>query len=82
MRALMEVLICQQSRHSVRRARARYERMNPVYRNVSTTDAPVYLNIGDGGNREVPQHIFGATRVDAFREAVFGHGTFIMNSTQ
>jgi UDP-2,3-diacylglucosamine pyrophosphatase LpxH len=31
-----------------------YERTFPVYKNVVTTGATTYLNIGDGGNREGP----------------------------
>ena len=29
-----------------------YERMFPTFRNVTNIDGPVYINIGDGGNRE------------------------------
>ena len=60
-----------------------YERMNPVYKNVTTRDGPIYLNIGDGGNREGPAtHFLGQPEWSAFREAVLGLGDLhIFNST-
>lgn len=35
-----------------------YERMHNVYNNITTPGAPVYINIGDAGNREGPNPQF------------------------
>ena len=60
-----------------------YERNHRAYNNKRDADGPVYITIGDGGNREglaakwLPQ-----TEVSAFREATFGHGEITcINST-
>ena len=56
-----------------------YERTEPIYRNQTDPCGPVYLNLGDGGNREgSSQHWLpgenGQQRPDwsAFRQASFG----------
>jgi hypothetical protein len=52
-----------------------YERNHRAYNNKRDAKGPVYITIGDGGNREglaskwIPQ-----TPVSAFREATYGHG--------
>jgi len=57
--------------------------MYPTYKNKTTTGAPTYINIGDGGNREGPcPEYFAQPSWSAYREAAFGHGRFeIKNST-
>jgi hypothetical protein len=65
-----------------------YERMNPVYKN-QTGEGPVYINIGDAGNREgLYDHWLpgedGADRPSwsAFRKGSYGYGVIeFRNST-
>mmetsp|Transcript_35078 Transcript_35078/g.105782 ORF Transcript_35078/g.105782 Transcript_35078/m.105782 type:complete len:462 (+) Transcript_35078:31-1416(+) len=60
-----------------------YERMYNVKDNVTNPAGPVYINIGDGGNREGPcPEYFQQPSWSAFREAAFGHGELqVANST-
>ncbi len=61
-----------------------YERSVPVYNNTLTPDAPVYIVIGDGGNREglAPNYVNPAPAWSAFRQASYGHGIIdVVNST-
>ena len=59
-----------------------YERMHPVYRGRRTPGAAVYINVGDGGNREgpalgfYPQPPWSAFRLAAELDPmrIFGHG--------
>lgn len=53
MRAAMETLFHQYAVDLVFAGHVHaYERMYPVYRNVTAPGATTYINIGDGGNRE------------------------------
>eukprot|EP00049_Salpingoeca_infusionum_P000200 m.38047 g.38047 ORF g.38047 m.38047 type:complete len:458 (-) comp10154_c0_seq1:5283-6656(-) len=60
-----------------------YERMYPVYNNVTTPGATTYINIGDGGNREGPADgYFPQPSWSAYREPAFGHGRLdLVNAT-
>lgn len=59
-----------------------YERMYAVFKNVTTADAPIYINIGDGGNREGPARDYlEQPSWSAFRQATFGHGRFTMHNS-
>ena len=56
-----------------------YERTTPIYRNRTDVCGPVYLNLGDGGNREGPysQWLPGENGLErpawsAFRQGSFG----------
>ena len=62
-----------------------YERSFPVYQNVTTKDGPVYINIGDGGNREGHANTFQpgpAPSWSAFRNGTqYGHGRLVMKDS-
>lgn len=60
-----------------------YERSHPVFEGHVTQGAPVYITIGDGGNREGLAVNFEAVPVwSAYRLAAFGHGLIdIKNAT-
>jgi len=59
-----------------------YERSYAVYNNVTSADAPTYINIGDGGNREGPaRDYFTQPSWSAFRQPTFGHGRFTMHNS-
>jgi hypothetical protein len=61
-----------------------YERMYPVYNNQLNDKGPVYINIGDGGNREglATQWYQPQPTISAFRESSYGHGKLeIFNSS-
>nr|KYP71111.1 putative inactive purple acid phosphatase 20 [Cajanus cajan] len=53
-----------------------YERFTRVYEDRANNCAPVYINIGDGGNREglASKYIDPKPEISIFREASFGHG--------
>ncbi|KAF0683137.1 Aste57867_24825 [Aphanomyces stellatus] len=53
-----------------------YERTLPVYKNDLTVNAPIYITIGDGGNREglADKYITPQPTWSAFREARYGYG--------
>ncbi|XP_052177011.1 probable purple acid phosphatase 20 isoform X2 [Diospyros lotus] len=53
-----------------------YERFARVYKGESNICGPVYINIGDGGNREglANKYIDPQPRISVVREASFGHG--------
>ncbi|XP_024013759.1 purple acid phosphatase 21 [Eutrema salsugineum] len=53
-----------------------YERFRPVYKNKANQCGPMYITIGDGGNREGLAYSFykPRSRLSAFRESSFGHG--------
>ncbi|XP_022925943.1 probable purple acid phosphatase 20 [Cucurbita moschata] len=55
-----------------------YERFTRVYDGKANNCAPVYINIGDGGNREglAKKYIDPKPTISVFREASFGHGQF------
>ncbi|XP_012569577.1 probable purple acid phosphatase 20 isoform X1 [Cicer arietinum] len=54
-----------------------YERFKRVYNDESDDCAPIYINIGDGGNREglAKKYQDPQPDISMFREASFGHGT-------
>jgi hypothetical protein len=60
-----------------------YERSHPVFEGRVVQDAPVYITIGDGGNREGLAVNYEAAPVwSAYRLAAFGHGVIdIKNAT-
>ncbi|GJN06983.1 hypothetical protein PR202_ga24767 [Eleusine coracana subsp. coracana] len=61
-----------------------YERFARVYQGKSDPCGPVYVTIGDGGNREglAKNYVDPAPAVSAFREASFGHGRLeVVNAT-
>ncbi|KAL9249777.1 Purple acid phosphatase 22-like protein [Drosera capensis] len=53
-----------------------YERFTRVYNNTANSCGPIYITIGDGGNREglAMTHEHPAPLISMFREASFGHG--------
>ncbi|XP_071719413.1 probable purple acid phosphatase 20 [Rutidosis leptorrhynchoides] len=53
-----------------------YERFNRVYNQETDNCGPVYITIGDGGNREglASKYKEPQPTISAFREASFGHG--------
>ncbi|ETW03563.1 hypothetical protein, variant 1 [Aphanomyces invadans] len=55
-----------------------YERTLPVYRNELTVNAPIYITIGDGGNREglADKFIHPRPVWSAYRRARYGYGLF------
>ncbi|KAM7264659.1 hypothetical protein ACFE04_002342 [Oxalis oulophora] len=61
-----------------------YERFTRVYNNKADNCAPMYINIGDGGNREGLASKYQNPKPDIsiVREASFGHGQLeMMNAT-
>ncbi|CAL0309944.1 unnamed protein product [Lupinus luteus] len=61
-----------------------YERFARVYKDKDDKCGPIYINIGDGGNREglAKKYIYPKPDISLFREANFGHGTLeIFNAT-
>ncbi|KAH9150309.1 hypothetical protein AeRB84_006622 [Aphanomyces euteiches] len=61
-----------------------YERTFPVYKNELTVNAPTYITIGDGGNREglADKYIHPKPAWSAFRKARYGYGLlFVKNQT-
>ncbi|KAE9590846.1 putative Acid phosphatase [Lupinus albus] len=61
-----------------------YERFTRVYKEKDDKCGPIYINIGDGGNREglATEYINPKPTISLFREANFGHGTLeIFNAT-
>lgn len=61
-----------------------YERVHRVYQSKLNPNAPVYINIGDGGNREglATQYYTPAPVWSAFRQAEYGHGELrVLNTT-
>ncbi|CAL4995526.1 unnamed protein product [Urochloa decumbens] len=61
-----------------------YERFARVYGGKEDPCAPVYVTVGDGGNREglAAEYVDPQPAVSAFREASFGHGRLeVVNAT-
>ncbi|XP_047052726.1 probable purple acid phosphatase 20 [Lolium rigidum] len=61
-----------------------YERFTRVYEDREDPCAPVYVTIGDGGNREglADKYIDPQPKTSVFREASFGHGRLqVVNAT-
>ncbi|XP_039133133.1 probable purple acid phosphatase 20 [Dioscorea cayenensis subsp. rotundata] len=61
-----------------------YERFDRVYNNKKDGCGPVYITIGDGGNREglATEYLDPQPVISLFREASFGHGQFsVVNAT-
>ncbi|XP_030453745.1 purple acid phosphatase 22-like [Syzygium oleosum] len=61
-----------------------YERFTRIYDNEADTCGPVYVTIGDGGNREglAMSYKEPASPLSMFREASFGHGRLrVLNHT-
>ncbi|KAJ8899560.1 hypothetical protein K2173_018534 [Erythroxylum novogranatense] len=61
-----------------------YERFTRVYQNKANNCGPMYINIGDGGNREglARNYIDPKPAISVFREASFGHGQLqVLNAT-
>jgi len=61
-----------------------YERFARVYAGKEDPCAPVYVTVGDGGNREglADKYIDPQPAISAFREASFGHGRLeVVNAT-
>ncbi|WOG89508.1 hypothetical protein DCAR_0208746 [Daucus carota subsp. sativus] len=61
-----------------------YERFTRVYKDQANNCGPVYINIGDGGNREglASKYQYPQPSISLFREASFGHGELeVVNST-
>ncbi|KAK9170431.1 hypothetical protein Syun_002571 [Stephania yunnanensis] len=57
-----------------------YERFTQVYKDQANPCGPVYINIGDGGNREglASKYTSPQPNISSFREASFGHGELDM----
>ncbi|CAJ1366025.1 unnamed protein product [Effrenium voratum] len=57
-----------------------YERSHPVYRNQTKANAPTYIVVGDGGNREgLASSYLQAPDWSAFRDGKsFGHGRIVI----
>ncbi|CAM8949976.1 unnamed protein product [Rhodiola kirilowii] len=54
-----------------------YERFTRIYDNKADPSGPIYITIGDGGNREGLAREFEKLKdpsLSLFREASFGHG--------
>ncbi|KAK6147188.1 hypothetical protein DH2020_018100 [Rehmannia glutinosa] len=61
-----------------------YERFVRVYKDEANECGPVYINIGDGGNREglASRYMDPQPKVSGFREPSFGHGQLlVVNAT-
>ncbi|KAM3273694.1 hypothetical protein ACQJBY_043095 [Aegilops geniculata] len=61
-----------------------YERFTRVYGGMEDQCGPVYVTIGDGGNREglADEYIDPQPKTSVFREASFGHGRLqVVNAT-
>ncbi|XP_059667461.1 probable purple acid phosphatase 20 isoform X2 [Cornus florida] len=61
-----------------------YERFTRVYKEKTDNCGPVYITIGDGGNREglANKYIDPQPNISVFREASFGHGQLeVVNAT-
>ena len=60
-----------------------YERSLPVYKGVASSKGTVYLNVGDGGNREGLAATFIEPKPawSVFRQADYGFGLLSMNRT-
>ncbi|XVF55692.1 hypothetical protein PTKIN_Ptkin06aG0057300 [Pterospermum kingtungense] len=61
-----------------------YERFTRVYNVKADKCGPVYITIGDGGNREglATKYLEVTTGISVFREASFGHGQLeVLNAT-
>ncbi|XP_048320751.2 probable purple acid phosphatase 20 [Ziziphus jujuba] len=61
-----------------------YERFTRVHNDTADNCGPVYITIGDGGNREglASKYEDPQPRISVFREASFGHGQFhVVNQT-
>ncbi|TVU50893.1 hypothetical protein EJB05_02288 [Eragrostis curvula] len=61
-----------------------YERFARVYNGKADPCGPVYVTIGDGGNREglADKYVDPQPAISAFREASFGHGRLeVVNAT-
>ncbi|XP_038881275.1 probable purple acid phosphatase 20 [Benincasa hispida] len=61
-----------------------YERFTRVYNGEANNCAPIYITIGDGGNREglASKYIDPKPTISLFRQASFGHGRFeVVNTT-
>ncbi|KAK4348371.1 hypothetical protein RND71_031126 [Anisodus tanguticus] len=61
-----------------------YERFTRVYKDNANNCGPIYMTIGDGGNREglASKYIDPKPETSVFREASFGHGEFdVVNAT-
>ncbi|WCJ34328.1 purple acid phosphatase 22 [Euphorbia peplus] len=61
-----------------------YERFTRVYKDKADNCGPMYINIGDGGNREglAKEYINPKPEISMFREASFGHGEVnVLNSS-
>ncbi|EPS62461.1 hypothetical protein M569_12328, partial [Genlisea aurea] len=60
-----------------------YERFDRVYKNRSDACGPVYVTVGDGGNREgLATKWYSQPSISMFRESSFGHGELlIVNET-
>ncbi|CAF2047104.1 hypothetical protein HID58_035272 [Brassica napus] len=57
-----------------------YERFNRVYEDKFDKCGPVYINIGDGGNKEglAKNYRDPSPAISLFREASFGHGQLVV----
>ncbi|XP_059306068.1 probable purple acid phosphatase 20 [Lycium ferocissimum] len=61
-----------------------YERFTRVYKDKANNCGPIYITIGDGGNREglASKYLDPKPEISIFREASFGHGEFdVVNAT-
>ncbi|KAJ8429443.1 hypothetical protein Cgig2_008774 [Carnegiea gigantea] len=61
-----------------------YERFTRVYDGKADNCGPIYITIGDGGNREglARNYMHPQPKISIFREASFGHGQLeVVNST-
>merc|ERR1712203_928041 len=61
-----------------------YERTQPIYKNETKCDGPVYITIGDGGNHEGPACPWGPWDYEwsVLKEFSFGYGLLdLVNGT-
>lgn len=61
-----------------------YERFTRVYKDQADNCGPIYITIGDGGNREglATKYMDPQPAISVYREASFGHGEFqLVNET-